>query len=333
MKRLLEGALTSAERARTLISRLLGFARRQHLDARDISVRRLLVGMSDLIERSVGPTIRLVLELPDETLSARADPNQLELALLNLAVNARDAMPEGGTLTVGAGRETVEPGGDPALTAGDYVCIRVADTGHGMDAATARRAIEPFYSTKEAGRGTGLGLSMVHGLAAQSGGDLAIDSAPGRGTRVVMRLPAGDHAPAAEAEDPPLPETLSPLRILLVDDEDLVRTATAEMLAEAGHRVDQAHSGGAAVKMFEAEPGYDLVVTDYAMPLMSGAALIRRVREISPEVRVLLITGYASAATDVPDDVPRIEKPFRAAELLGRIEALNGDRAGSSEAG
>ena len=319
--RLIEGALTSAERARTLITRLLSFARRQRLESRDISARRLLVGLHDLIIRSVGPQIRLVLDAPDPAVVVRVDPNQLELALLNLVVNARDAMADGGTITIRAAAEQIDAG-HKLLTPGAYVRFSVEDDGRGMDPDTLRQAVEPFYSTKGSGRGTGLGLSMVHGLAIQSGGDMIIRSDVGRGTAVDLWLPAGAHAESEEEPDDHAVPEVRPLKVLLVDDEDLVRSATADMLAEAGHEVLEAHNGGSALALFASEQPFDILVTDYAMPLMSGAALIRKLREIAPQLPALLITGYASASVDVPADVPRIAKPFRAAELLKRIDEV-----------
>ena len=331
--RLIDGGLTSAERARTLITRLLSFARKQRLEGRDISLQRLLRGTVDLLERSIGPAIHLQLDLPPDDLSVHVDPNQLELALLNLAVNARDAMPEGGTLTIRGAREKVVGAHPAGLANGEYARISVEDNGCGMDERTLRMAVEPFYSTKEQGKGTGLGLSMVHGLAAQSQGGLSIASQVGRGTTVELWLPLGSGEPVGPQADPEaIMDSVTPLKILLVDDEDLVRAATADMLMDVGHTVYQAHSGQGAIKLFETDPSYDLLVTDYAMPLMSGAALIRRIKEIDPAMPALLVTGYASATRDVPDDVPRIEKPFRAAELIGRIEELVGaSRASRNE--
>jgi PAS domain S-box-containing protein len=320
--RLIDGALTSADRARILITRLLSFARKQRLESRDVPVRRLLLGTMDLLHRSIGPSVRLDLVPPPEELTARVDPNQLELALLNLAVNARDAMPEGGCLRIEACFEQVGARHPAGIATGRYVRIDVQDEGQGMSPETVRMAVEPFYSTKEVGKGTGLGLSMVHGLAAQSGGGLQIESELGKGTRVSLWLPEGEEGVEDEAPAEIDVGAIIPLKILLVDDEDLVRSATADMLAEAGHIVHQAHSGPAALSMLSEDPGYDMLVTDYAMPLMSGAALIRECRRTAPEMAALLVTGYASATTDVPPDVPRIEKPFRASELLRRIARL-----------
>lgn len=321
VSRLVDGALTSAERARVLIKRLLSFARKQRLEGRDISLRRLLLGTVDLLQRSLGHNIELQLDLPDHEIQVHVDPNQLELALVNLAVNARDAMPEGGTLKIAGSKELIGAAHKAALEPGEYARIAIEDTGAGMDQHTVQMAVEPFYTTKDFGKGTGLGLSMVHGLAAQSKGGLSITSEVGKGTLVELWLPLGSGDVWVEEERvEEITDTAQPLRILLVDDEDLVRAATADMLAEVGHMVDQAHSGEGALEMFKSNPGYDLLVTDYAMPLMSGAALIRRVREISPETRALLITGYASATNDVPPDIARLEKPFRASELVRKVE-------------
>jgi PAS domain S-box-containing protein len=320
--RMIEGALTSAERARVLITRLLSFARRQRLESRDVPIRRVLLGTTDLLQRSIGPTVRLELVAPEDHLCARVDPNQLELALLNLAVNARDAMPDGGRLRIEAKAEPVQAPHPAGIDTGAYVRIDVKDEGQGMSPETLQMAVEPFYSTKEVGRGTGLGLSMVHGLAAQSQGGLLIRSEVGTGTCVSLWLPVGtgptvDELPAEEDVG-----EVRPLKILLVDDEDLVRSATADMLVDVGHSVHQAHSGHAALSILRDDPAYDLLITDYAMPLMSGAALIREARLIVPAMPALLVTGYASATNDVPSDVPRIEKPFRAADIIRRIVQL-----------
>jgi CheY-like chemotaxis protein len=250
------------------------------------------------------------------------DPNQLELALLNLAVNARDAMPDGGRLRIEAKAEQVHAPHLSGIDPGAYVRIDVEDEGQGMSPETLRMAVEPFYSTKEVGRGTGLGLSMVHGLAAQSNGGLLIRSNIGTGTCVSLWLPVGTGPTADELPAEEEVGEVRPLKILLVDDEDLVRSATADMLVDVGHSVHQAHSGQAALSILRDDAAYDLLITDYAMPLMSGAALIRESRCIAPAIPALLVTGYASATNDVPSDVPRIEKPFRATELIRRIAQL-----------
>ena len=320
--RLIGGALQSAERAKTLVQRLLGFARRQALQTQAVDLEALLEGMRDLIASSIGPGVELHLRPQAALPAALADPNQLELAILNLCVNARDAMPAGGVLTVSAEPATLGPGDVAGVTPGLYVRLSVIDTGTGMDAGTLARAVEPFYSTKEVGKGTGLGLSMVHGLASQLGGGFRLSSAPGQGTRVDLLLPiAADAAPAAAwrmSDGPPC--AARPLSVLLVDDEPLVRTATAEMLRDLGHEVVEAGGGGEALAAL-AQLDPDIVVTDYKMPRMDGAALAARVRELRPELPLLLITGYTGTA-EPPPDLPRLDKPFRRADLQHALERL-----------
>lgn len=320
--RLIGGALESAERARTLVQRLLGFARRQALQTRPVDLASLLDGMRDLIASSVGATIELKTRWGDDLPSALADPNQLELAILNLAVNARDAMPDGGTLTIAVETVTSGPGHTPRLTPGLYLRLSVIDTGTGMDQETLTRAIEPFYSTKEVGKGTGLGLSMVHGLASQLQGGFALSSRLGEGTRVDLWLPVTSD-PAVRfrvSTSGSTVMTTRPLSILLVDDEGIVRSATAEMLRDLGHTVAEATGGHDAIARL-AEYAADIVITDYKMPRMSGAELAERIGETHPDLPLLLITGYTGSAEEAPD-LPRLDKPFRRAELAAAIDAL-----------
>ncbi|MCD2323334.1 response regulator [Sphingomonas sp. IC-56] len=323
-ERLIGGALESAERARTLVQRLLGFARRQALQTRPIDLAALMEGMRDLIASSVGPSIEVQLRCTASLPAAMVDPNQLELAVLNLCVNARDAMPEGGVLTLSAEAAVLTTGEMPDVAPGQYLRLSVADTGTGMDAETLQRAVEPFYSTKEIGKGTGLGLSMVHGLASQLGGGFRLRSTPGEGTCVDLWLPvAADAAVSFRTHDAALLEPTRPLSILLVDDEPLVRTATAEMLRELGHSVREAAAGADALAVL---PGLacDIVVTDYKMPRMDGAELAERIKLLDTRLPVLLITGYTGAA-DLSADLPRLDKPFRRAELHAAINrALEG---------
>ncbi len=324
-RRLLAGALESAERAKVLVQRLLAFARRQPLQPVAVDVGALVQGMADLIGSTLGPPVELRLELAEDLPPAKADANQLEMALLNLAVNARDAMPEGGRLTVAAERVSVrgKHAAASGLRPGHYVRLAVTDTGTGMDEATLARAVEPFFSTKGVGRGTGLGLSMVHGLAAQLGGGLTIDSAPGRGTTVELWLPLsaepvdeGDGERAA-----PLPPAGVRGRALLVDDEELVRMSTADMLADLGFEVLEAGSGEEALGLFREGAAVDLLVTDHLMPGMSGAELAREARALRPGLPVLIVSGYAEVEGLAPD-LPRLVKPFRVAELAERVAAL-----------
>jgi signal transduction histidine kinase len=319
--RLVDAALVSAERARTLVSRLLSFARRQALRPRDVDIAALLNDLRDLIERSVGRDIRLEYDLPDTMLAARVDAAQLELAILNLAVNAHDAMPAGGHLLISAAQAVVTGHNPPGLSAGEYVWIAVTDTGAGMDAETLAQAIEPFFTTKDAGKGTGLGLSMVHGLAAQSGGRLYLSSIEGQGTRVEIWLPAGE-VPAVADTAPEATVDARVCRLLLVDDHDLVRRATAGLLREHGHVVTEAASATEALALLADPGGFDAIITDYVMPGRSGADLAREAREMLPDIPILLITGFAGANDDLPPDVPRLAKPFRGVELLVQVSAM-----------
>jgi signal transduction histidine kinase/ActR/RegA family two-component response regulator len=321
--RLLGNAMKAADRARTLVQRLLGFARRQTLQTDAIDIGRLITGMRDLIASSIGPTIEIVFEVGPDLPLAIADPNQLELAILNLCVNARDAMPDGGRLVVAAEKEAVPAGRVPLLAPGDYLRLSVIDEGCGMSAETLARAVEPFYSTKEVGRGTGLGLSMVHGLAAQLGGGFAISSELGEGTRVELYLPIARTA-AAHSETPATGGTRASKRrlsVLLVDDEDLVRFATGEMVRDLGHKVAEAGSGAEALELLRDGLEVDAVITDYKMPRMDGSELARHIHETHPSVPVLIITGYTGIVDDALK-LPRLDKPFGQAELAAAIGNL-----------
>jgi signal transduction histidine kinase/ActR/RegA family two-component response regulator len=325
-ERLLSNALQAADRAKTLLQRLLGFARRQTLRTQAVDIGSLLTGMRDLISSSVGPTVDVHLRCEHELPSALIDPNQLELAILNLSVNARDAMPHGGPLTILAEQVAMGPRATPRMKPGLYVRLSVIDAGCGMDPETLARAVEPFYSTKEFGRGTGLGLSMVHGLAAQLGGGFEITSAPGEGTRVDLYLPvAEDQAPA---ERRPAVEAVRRsgrrLAVLLIDDEELVRTATAEMIRDLGHSVVEASGAAEALARLDQGLAVDAVVTDYKMPGIDGGELARRIVQTHPKMPVLLITGYAGPAEDMAD-LPRLAKPFGQAEIAAALEDLFAD--------
>jgi len=321
--RLIANALLAADRAKTLLQRLLGFARRQTLQTSAIDVGGLVTGMRDLIASSVGPTVEVRVRYGSNLPPALADPNQLELAILNLCVNARDAMPDGGPLTITVEEVTISPGLEPALSPGLYVRLSVIDAGCGMDAATLARAVEPFYSTKETGRGTGLGLSMVHGLAAQLGGRFVLSSVLGQGTRADLYLPIADNTPIPDRNsDARIAPTIDrPLAILLVDDEDLVRQGTAEMIRDLGHTVSEARSGAEALAMLTSGVAADVVITDYKMPRMDGAELARRLLDIHPVLPILIITGYTGTTDDVLH-LPRLPKPFGQAEIAAALASL-----------
>ena len=278
-QRMIGGALQAAERAATLTQRLLSFARRQTLQPRAVDIGALIDGIVDLIRRSLGPSIAVVLDVPRHLSSARVDPNQLELALLNLAINARDAMPGGGRLTLAVADIVVDQRNASGLKAGAYVRLLATDTGTGMDRATLARATEPFFSTKGVGKGTGLGLSMVHGLAAQSGGTLTLSSEPGVGTTVELWLPATDEAasgPGGPRAEPVLARRAA--TVLLVDDEELVRSATADMLRDIGYVVVEMGSASQALSAIRSGVEADVLVSDYFMPGMTGGQLINELR-------------------------------------------------------
>ena len=321
-QRLIAGAAQSAERAKTLVQRLLAFARRQPLQPVPVDVAKLVVGMGDLVSSTTGPQIRVAVDAPEHLPAAKADPNQLEMAILNLAVNARDAMPDGGVLRISATHETVRAGHRSRLPLGDYLLLSVADTGVGMDEATLARAVEPFFSTKGVGKGTGLGLSMVHGLASQLGGAVTIQSRPGIGTNVELWLPQSATAAAApEAPQASAPPTATGTA-LLVDDEELVRMSTADMLGELGYQVMEAASGEEALRLVEEGRLFDLLVTDHLMPGMNGADLASAVRSRRPGVRVLVVSGYAESE-GIDPNLPRLTKPFRRDELAGSLAQLS----------
>ncbi|WP_246166315.1 ATP-binding protein [Sphingomonas sinipercae] len=327
--RLIDASLQAASRASTLVQRLLAFARRQDLRPRSIDIASLLDGMTDLIRRSLDPAIEVEISHADELPPARVDPNQLELAVLNLAINARDAMPRGGKLEIIAAAETVKTAG--RLQPGDYVRISVRDEGSGMDADTLSRAVEPFFSTKGVGKGTGLGLSMVHGLAAQLGGMLSLKSEKGVGTQADIWLPVASEAPVATDVD--VRSVIPASRratILLVDDEELVRTGTADMLSDLGYDVVDANSGAEALKMLRDGVEPDLLISDYLMPGMNGVELITQARTLAPAMQAMLITGYSTIAEGPGASLPRLAKPFRHAELAEFVAELLAENEGGT---
>lgn len=321
-RRLIDGALQSAERAKTLVQRLLAFARRQPLQPTAVDIEELVRNMADLVDSTTGPQVDVRVDLPADLPAATADPNQLEMAILNIAVNARDAMPQGGVLLVRAQLETVRSEDHPGVPAGDFVRLSVTDSGTGMDAATLARAVEPFYSTKGVGRGTGLGLSMVHGLASQLGGGLTIDSTLGEGTTVSLWLPVSTSQPAGGRPQEECPAPFVAFGVaLLVDDEELVRMTTADMLMNLGFEVVEASSGEEALRLLDQGLAPDLLVTDYLMPGVTGAELARRVRLSWPNMPVLVVSGYAEA-DGLAHDLVGLTKPFRSAELASKLITL-----------
>jgi signal transduction histidine kinase/ActR/RegA family two-component response regulator len=329
VRRLADGATQAAERGATLTKRMLAFARRQELKPEIVEIPHLVDSMVEMLQRSLGPGIQISTEFETDVPPTRVDPNQLELALLNLALNARDAMPLGGKLTISAHRERVGVGDIPGLAPGDYVCIAERDTGDGMDDATLKRATEPFFTTKGAGRGTGLGLSMVDGLVAQSGGAMRITSHPGIGTTVELWLPVS--ARGAKRQRPPaLPPRIAEIRscrVLVVDDDPIVAAGTVAMLEDLGHAAREAASAESALQLLHAEPGIDLVITDHAMPGMTGTELARHIRHTWPALPVIIVTGYAELPGGDDLALPRLAKPYRQRDIAALMARLVSEQA------
>jgi signal transduction histidine kinase len=324
IQRLIEGAIKGAERGAALTKRMLAFARRQELRPEAVDIAKLVDGMSEMLGRSLGPTIQITTDFQSDLASICVDPNQLELALLNLAVNARDAMPDGGRLTIGARAERVGMGDLAGLEPGEYVRIDVKDTGCGMDDATSKRATEPFFTTKDRGRGTGLGLSMVDGFVAQSGGAIRITSQVGDGTAVEIWLPVSDaheEARRLKASDFTRPVRNRSIRLLVVDDDPIVGASTVAMLEDLGHTAVHVGSGTDAIQALNAEPGIDIVISDYAMPGMTGKALAERIHRRWPRIPVVIATGY-SEEPEEQLSLPRLGKPYRQEELAALIETI-----------
>jgi PAS domain S-box-containing protein len=315
--RQLDAAVQAAERGATLTQRLLAFARRQDLKPKAVDLRGLLNGVDALLRRSGGPLVTLDVMAPEGLPPALVDPHALELALVNLTVNARDAMPGGGSVRV---RLTLEEGAAPGrLPAGRWLTVSVADSGSGMDEATLARAVEPFFTTKGPGQGTGLGLSMVHGLAAQSGGALVLESTPGKGTRATLWLPVSAQAPDAEVQTAPEATSQGRGTVLVVDDEPLVLESTAAMLEELGYEPVQADSGEAALHLLDTRGDVAAVVTDHAMPGMTGAALAEVLRRDHPGLPVILATGYAGGGQEDGEAMPRLSKPYGLPQLSAAL--------------
>ncbi|HEX8413996.1 MAG TPA: ATP-binding protein, partial [Sphingomicrobium sp.] len=308
-QRLVANAMEGAQRGAALTQRLLAFARRQDLRPESLDVPALVRGLSEMLERSLGPQVHITTRFPLRLPAAHVDAHQLELAILNMGVNARDAMPDGGTLTISACEDIMPP--REGSRGGRYLRVDVVDDGTGMDPDTLARASEPFFTTKGTGKGTGLGLSMVQGLAAQSGGHLQIESALGRGTTVSLWLPLADRPPASAVVTPgdKIPE-LPPLSILVVDDDSLVLRNTAAMLEDLGHSVLTGASGAEGLAQLSRGRHFDLLVTDQLMPNMTGVQLAQAAVEIMPRLPVLLVSGFAELAPHEAQNFEFLHKPF-----------------------
>ena len=320
---LIDNAIQGAQRGAVLTQRMLAFARKQELKMEAVDVPSLVRGMMNFLDRTIGPNIEVSMRFDAELPRAHTDPYQLEAALMNLAVNARDAMPNGGSITVSARPARIEA--HHTLSPGDYVHLTVADTGEGMDEDALARATEPFFTTKGVGKGTGLGLSMVHGLAAQSGGWLTLKSRRGAGTQVELWLPAVRTEalePAHRRSGGRASETGTSLLILAVDDDSLVLTNTAAMLDDLGHEVLVASSGKEGLALLRGRPGIDLVITDEVMPNMTGTQLAQAAKSADPDLPVIITSGYADQAAPSGPGRPRLTKPFTQAELAASIEEV-----------
>jgi CheY-like chemotaxis protein len=326
--RLLDIAAAGANRGAVLTQRLLAFGRRQALQPEVVALPTLLQGMEDLLRRSIGPGHRLLIEAPAALPAVRVDPNQLELAVLNLALNARDAMPGGGEIAIALRQEDLPAPGRDGLPPGFYLVLSVTDHGIGMDEVTLARAAEPFFTTKGVGKGTGLGLSMAYGLAAQSGGRLALHSRVGEGTVAELWLPrsAADAPVATEADATQPVQPGRRLRVLLVDDDPLVLTSTAGMLEDLGHVAIEAEGGAQALERLREGAPAEIVVTDYGMPGLSGTELAEEIDRRWPGLPVILVTGYGEIPASLPPGVTSLRKPFGQDVLAAAIQAAVRDR-------
>jgi CheY-like chemotaxis protein len=316
----LTGALSCAE----LTRRLLAFARRQPLQPSPVDLGQTCRNVAKLLGRTLGERIRIDIQCESQVWHVLADPSQVESSVINLAVNARDAMTEGGTLTIETSNLTSH-GEDDDVPAGDFVLLSVTDTGVGMTAEVLERAVEPFFTTKNLVHGTGLGLSMVYGFVKQSGGHVKIESAPNRGTRVRLYLPRSEAvAQPADATSETEAAGISgrDRTILLVEDDAGVRAVTAAMLKELQFTVIEADNGSHALDIVDSQPGIDLLFTDIVMPGMNGFELGRRARERRPQLPVLYATGYSATYTATEKGADVLAKPYREADLLTKLRGL-----------
>jgi signal transduction histidine kinase len=344
IRRLLQNAIQGADRGKALTQRLLAFSRRQELKPQAVDLAQLVRGMEELLKRAVGHGITFSSEFPDDLPPVQVDANQLELALLNVALNARDAMADGGSVKITARADRVpaaesakprhignglakppSPVADsPSLPTGDYIRITIVDTGVGMDQVTLAKATEPFFTTKGPGKGTGLGLSMVQGMAAQSGGLLRIHSEPNAGTVVELWLPRATTAAAALVRPPEsmtvIRPAIEPCTVLIVDDDGLVMTGTAAMISDLGHAAVEAHSGAEALDLLGSGLKVDVVLTDHAMPSMTGLQLAECIHSRFPGLPIILATGYAELPVDPATlGIARLAKPCTQQEIATAI--------------
>ncbi|RUL66052.1 PAS domain S-box protein [Dyella dinghuensis] len=322
-------AKAAVKRGSALTQRMLAFARKQELRLEVIDLKDLIDGMTDMLQRSLGPRIRLTTNFPNALGQVSVDANQFELAVMNLAVNARDALPDGGNVTFSAHSVTIDRAHSTKLEPGDYVCVAISDDGIGMDEVTMGKATEPFFTTKGIGKGTGLGLSMVHGLLEQSGGRMVIKSSKGIGTRVELWLPSTKVDRVRDLKPPTtgnasLSLANNSLCVLVVDDDSLVRATTGVVLESLGHKVIEVSSAEEAIAVLEGVNDVDVLLTDHAMPGMTGAQLTNEANIRWPALPVVLASGYAEIQEDLSDGAIRLTKPYGRDDLIRAInEVLN----------
>jgi signal transduction histidine kinase len=319
----LDNAMQGAERGATLTQRLLAFARKQELELAPVDLVATVRETAELLGRTIGPNVTIETRFPIRLPVVMADRTQLELAIVNLIVNARDAMPDGGRIELAI--DCPQP--EDEDEGGRFVRLMVIDEGEGMDAATRSRAVEPFFTTKGVGKGTGLGLSMVQGMAEQFGGQLVIRSEPGEGTTIEIWLEVANEAAAEAPVRPGEPGKVGALRVLAVDDDAIVLLNTVTMLEDLGHAVTETHSGSEALAALAASD-FDLLLSDFAMPGMNGGELIRQAREVQPTIRAAIVSGYADLPEGTALDVPRLGKPFSEGDLamlIARMTAVGGE--------
>ena len=322
---LLQNALQGAQRGVTLTKRMLAFARRQELQQEAVDIPDLVRGMTELLQRSLGPSVNIETRFPLLSKPVMGDANQLEMILLNLVVNARDAMPDGGQIVIATREEVLREGDGSRLKPGSYICLSVSDTGTGMDEETLKRAMEPFFTTKGLGKGTGLGLSMVHGIAEQSGGWFSLRSRMGEGTTAEIWLPVAIGQPKATVQSERVSDVAGSkhsLVVMAVDDDGLVLTNTLAMLDDLGHTGIAASSGKEALDILRQQGSINLVVTDYAMPVMTGLQLADKIKEEWPELPVIIATGFAEMASEAGSSLRKLSKPFTQAELAQELARM-----------
>ncbi|MFO1171325.1 MAG: ATP-binding protein [Hyphomicrobiaceae bacterium] len=324
MTRLLDGALKAARRGAKLTSQLLAFARKQRLSVEATDLNALIIGMMDLLRRSVGPAVRIDTALAGDVWPAMADQGQVELVILNLTLNARDAMPKGGRITIATANSPAKDGDRPAslALAGDYVAISVTDTGCGMNEAVLAKIFEPFFTTKPPGAGTGLGLSQVYGVIRQLGGQVHVRSAIGKGSTFTLYLPKGASVPLRDdaQDESEMTPAGTAHTVLVVDDDEDVRAFTVACLESLGYVVLEAESGGTAIALLERHPDVDLLLIDVIMPEIRGPELAHKALAIRPDAQVLFMSGYIADADRSPLEHRVLSKPFTVADLASKVE-------------